>query len=172
MKHRLIKLMAGGAIALPLLITTTSCRGGATAVPVAPIVVTPVAAPSVASANPQADRCPDTWTATLWVSDVQPEQVEDIKVTAKSDAVFCQRFVGNTDSEKESEVGVMVKVDVPDISAALPQETITFANQKEAAEHIAKTEAMLLDSGIEPKIDATLKLLEEVGYKVSVGSLG
>jgi hypothetical protein len=97
-----------------------------------PKAVTPIPKPIPQT---QVQDCPSKWDSTIWVTNVTSDYVEDIKQTAKVEAVFCTRYVGNSDSDRTPETGVMVEVS-------------------------------------EPVADAVLQKLQEVGYEVSLGSMG
>ncbi len=130
-----------------------------------------VAAPTPAVTNTPlkpVPQCPSDWSLTIWVKATEV-QVEDIKTVSQSSAVYCTRFIGNNDSERTPETGVMVEVKTKNLSAQLPKgEKSLTSEQAEAM--VAEVEKLQLNA--ESEAAPVLQRLQEVGYEASLGSLG
>ena len=113
-------------------------------------------------------QCPSDWSLTVWVK-ATPDQVEDIKTVSQSEAVYCTRFVGNNDSERTPETGVMVEVKATDIITKLPKGEKNLTPE-EAEAMVAEVEKLQLTDGEEA--GSVLQKLLEVGYDASFGSFG
>lgn len=113
-------------------------------------------------------QCPSDWSLTIWVK-ATPDQVEDIKTVSQSEAVYCTRFVGNNDSERTPETGVMVEVKTAHIIAKHPLGEKNLTSE-EAEAMVAEVEKLQLNA--ESEDDVILQRLQEVGYEASVGHAG
>ncbi len=130
-----------------------------------------VAAPTPAVTNTPlkpVPQCPSNWSLTVWVKATEV-QVEDIKTVSQSSAVYCTHFIGNKDSERTPEIGVMVEVKTHNLSSELPKgEKSLTSEQAEAM--VAEVEKLQLNA--ESEAAPVLQRLQEVGYEASLGSLG
>ena len=113
-------------------------------------------------------QCPSNWTLTIWVKATEV-QVKDIKTVSQSEAVYCTHFIGNNDSERTPETGVMVEVKTPYLSSELPKDEKSLTSE-EAEAMVAEVEKLQLNA--ESEADAVIMRLQEVGYEASLGSLG
>ena len=113
-------------------------------------------------------QCPSNWTLTIWVKATEV-QVEDIKTVSQSEAVYCTHFIGNNDSERTPETGVMVEVKTHNLSSELPKGEKTLTSE-EAEAMVAEVEKRQLNA--ESEADAVIMRLQEVGYEAFIRSLG
>ena len=113
-------------------------------------------------------QCPSNWSLTVWVKATEV-QVEDIKTVSQSEAVYCTRFIGNNDSERTPETGVMVEVKTADIIAKHPLGEKNLTSE-EAEAMVAEVEKLQLTN--EAEAEAVLQRLQEVGYEASLGHAG
>ena len=130
-----------------------------------------VAAPTPAVTNTPlkpVPQCPSNWSLTVWVKATEV-QVEDIKTVSQSEAVYCTRFIGNNDSERTPETGVMVEVKTADIIAKHPLGEKNLTSE-EAEAMVAEVEKLQLTN--EAEAEAVLQRLQEVGYEASLGHAG
>ena len=102
-------------------------------------------------------QCPSDWTFTIWVKATEV-QVEDIKTVSQSSAVYCTRFIGNNDSERTLETGVMVEVKTHNLSSELPKDEKSLTSE-EAEAMVAEVEKWQLNA--ESEADAILQRLQE-----------
>ena len=113
-------------------------------------------------------QCPFDWTLTVWVKATEV-QVEDIKTVSQSEAVYCTHFIGNNDSERTPETGVMVEVKTHNLSSELPKGEKTLTSEQAEA-MVAEVEKRQLNA--ESEAAPVLQRLQEVGYEASLGPLG
>jgi hypothetical protein len=112
--------------------------------------------------------CPSNWSLTVWVKATEV-QVEDIKTVSQSEAVYCTHFIGNNDSERTPETGVMVEVKTHNLSSELPKGEKSLTSE-EAEAMVAEVEKRQLNA--ESEAEPVLQRLQEVGYEASLGPLG
>ena len=113
-------------------------------------------------------QCPSNWSLTVWVKATEV-QVEDIKTVSQSEAVYCTHFIGNNDSERTPETGVMVEVKTHNLSSELPKGEKSLTSE-EAEAMVAEVEKRQLNA--ESEAEPVLQRLQEVGYEASLGPLG
>ena len=155
---------------LPLvgcLALTTACSPMVATLRKDAVVADPTPAVTNTSLKP-VPQCPSNWTLTIWVKATEV-QVEDIKTVSQSEAVYCTHFIGNNDSERTPETGVMVEVKTPYLSSELPKDEKSLTSEQAEA-MVAEVEKLQLNA--ESEAAPVLQRLQEVGYEASLGSLG